>query len=281
MMPSQTHPETRLIMGVLNVTPDSFSDGGRFLKIDDAVEQALELVSEGADILDVGGESTRPGAAPVSIDEELNRTAGVIERLTNETGARISIDTRHFEVAAAAVSLGATLVNDTSGGRDIRLAQLALEHPIDLCLMHMQGDPMTMQLSPNYPRGVVPEVKDYLQERVRAFEEIGVSRDRIWIDPGIGFGKTPDHNLDLLQNLNVLRGIGGRILIGTSRKSFLATILGDTEMSLRLEGTLASNLWAYEQGASVFRVHEVAPLVRALKTWESIRYGKNRDRARW
>ena len=268
-----------LIMGVLNVTPDSFSDGGRYVSVDKAIEQAIVMASEGAHIIDVGGESSRPGAAPVSVIEELDRVAPVIERLSQLVDVRISIDTRKYEVARDAVALGATIVNDISGGADPRIAELARDNSLDVVLMHMKGTPETMQLSPDYPRGVVTEVKSFLSDRVRAFEELGLAPDRIWVDPGIGFGKRLDDNLELLRALHELSDVGGRLVIGTSRKSFLAALLNDVQlpMELRREGTLASNLWAAQQGATVFRVHEVGPLARALKTWSACE-GRHRSR---
>lgn len=264
-------------MGVLNVTPDSFSDGGRFQSEGAAVTRALQMVKEGADIIDVGGESTRPGATPVSIAEEIARVAPVIENLSQSTDVRISIDTRHYDVACEAVRLGATILNDITGGRDIRMAQLAREKGLNVCLMHMQGDPQTMQDSPRYLNGVVSDVKNFLRDRVRAFEEVGVPREHIWVDPGIGFGKTVDHNLDLLRHIKEYQNIAGRIVVGTSRKSFLAHVVRDPSLAfdLRLEGTIASNLFAYSHGASVFRVHEVGALRRALTTWDAILYGTN------
>ncbi|MBI1862477.1 MAG: dihydropteroate synthase, partial [Deltaproteobacteria bacterium] len=262
-----------LIMGVLNVTPDSFSDGGQFVSVDRAIRQALLMVSEGAHIIDVGGESSRPGAQAISASEELDRVAPVIEKLSQAVDVRISVDTRKYEVACDAVSLGATLLNDISGGADLRMAQLACAGELDVILMHMNGEPGTMQLSPEYPEGVVPEVKRFLRDRVRAFEEVGVAPERIWVDPGIGFGKQLGDNLELLDRIGEFSDLAGRVVVGTSRKSFLATVLEEANlpMDLRREGTLASNLWAYQNGATVFRVHDVGPLARALKTWDAIR----------
>lgn len=258
------------VMGILNVTPDSFSDGGKHARPDEALGHAIQMLDEGASIIDVGGESSRPGAKPISVQEEIERVAPVIERLTSETQARVSVDTRHFEVAEIAVGLGACIVNDITAGRDPRLIGLMKRHPIDLILMHMQGEPETMQRLPHYPGGVVQEVTAFLADRVRAFEEAGIDRSRLWVDPGIGFGKSLDHNLELLSGLKKFRTIAGAVVIGTSRKSFLGAIIEDSRMELREAGTLASNLWALTQGASVLRVHEVGPMVRALKTWEAI-----------
>jgi dihydropteroate synthase len=265
-----------LVMGVLNVTPDSFSDGGRFLAKDAALSHAEKLVSEGADIVDVGGESTRPNAPPVSLQEELDRVLPVVEAIAGEFPVRISIDSSKVAVAEAAVRAGATIINDVTAGRDPEMARLGAEHDVRFILMHMRGnDPRTMQNSPEYPRGVVSEVRFYLADRVRAFAEAGIEPERIWIDPGIGFGKTPDHNLELLRGLDSFAGVAGRVVVGTSRKSFLAHILGSVgaPMEQREAGTLASNLFAYTRGASVFRVHDVGAMKRALKTWEAIAFG--------
>ncbi len=268
-MQSRSNP---LIMGVLNITPDSFSDGGKYYCKGSALAHAEKLVEEGADIIDVGGESTRPGAAPVSLQEEMDRVLPVVEAIRSTLAVSISVDTRKYEVAKEAVRAGASIINDVSGGADIRLLELLRDTKVNLILMHMKGTPETMQIEPDYPKGVVSEVRSFLAERVRAFREGGVSKDRLWVDPGVGFGKTLQHNLELLRSLKDLASIGGRMVAATSRKSFLAGILGDTklEMPLREQGTLASNLWAYANGASVFRVHEVACLRRALLTWRGI-----------
>lgn len=264
-----------LILGVLNVTPDSFSDGGRFLSRADALRQAIRLSEEGADILDVGGESTRPGAAAVGAQEELDRVLPVVESIAAELDVRISIDTSKVRVAEQAIRLGATVVNDVTGGSDAGMARLAVEYDVDFILMHMRGSPRTMQADPEYPKGVVTEVRHYLADRVRAFAEAGIDAERLWIDPGIGFGKTLEHNLELLKELKAFVGLAGRVVVGTSRKSFLAGLLGDAKLPFeaREPGTVASNLWALSQGASVFRVHDVAAFKRALQTWEAIALG--------
>ncbi len=261
-----------LILGVLNVTPDSFSDGGRFVDVEKAIKFAAAMWKEGADYIDVGGESTRPGAAPVSVEEELRRVLPVVERLLDDVGARVSIDTRKFEVAKACADLGVSVINDVSGGSDPRLAKLVAETGLDVILMHMRGTPETMQRNLVYENGAISEVKKFLKERVQLFCDAGVRRERIWIDPGIGFGKTLDQNLDLLRRLDEFDGIAGRVAIGTSRKSFLALILGGPNVPIdrREPGTLASNLWAYLKGASVFRVHDVGVFRHAITTWEAI-----------
>jgi dihydropteroate synthase len=258
-------------MGIVNVTPDSFSDGGLFLDADAAIEHGLRLVGEGADIVDVGGESTRPGAEPVPVREELGRVAPVIEGLAAaQTGVQISVDTSKAAVAAAALEAGAGLVNDVSALRaDPQMAGLVADSDAECCLMHMLGEPRTMQRSPRY-RDVVDDVKAFLQERLAFAVREGVSERRVLLDPGIGFGKTVEHNLQLLRRLDELTALGRPIVIGTSRKSFLGRIAADPEPSEpagvrdRLAGTLASNVLAYERGARVFRVHDVAPVRQAL-----------------
>lgn len=263
-----------LVMGVLNVTPDSFSDGGLAFGIEAALVHARRLVAAGADIVDIGGESTRPGATPVALAEELDRVLPVVEACARQLPVRISVDTRKWEVAEAAVRAGATLVNDISGGADARLPGLGADGRVEFLLMHMQGTPETMQRAPSYPRGVVTEVRDALAARVAAFREAGVAPSRIWIDPGIGFGKTVEQNLELLRRLDELGGIGGRVAVGTSRKSFLGTVVGGAPLVDREPGTLATGLWAYQRGASVFRVHDVAAFRRALVTWRAVEGGR-------
>ncbi len=252
------------IMGVVNVTPDSFSDGGRYLDTAVAIEHGLELDAEGAAILDVGGESTRPGAAPVSEPEELRRVIPVIEGLIAAgTTAQISIDTYKSRVAARALASGATLVNDVTAFRgDPEIATVVAEAKADCCLMHMLGDPRTMQQDPRYG-DVVTEVKAFLEERMAFAIANGVAEERILLDPGIGFGKTVDHNLELLRRLGEFLDLGRPVVIGTSRKSFLGKITG-REVGDRVAATVATNVLAYERGARVFRVHDVAPVHDAL-----------------
>lgn len=264
-----------LVMGILNVTPDSFSDGGQFCQLDSALRQAQRLIEGGADILDIGGESTRPGSLSVSVEEELTRVLPVIEVIRKNFSVTLSIDTTKVAVARSALEAGASIVNDVSGAMDLKMAELVRDTASTLVVMHMKGTPRTMQLAPEYPHGVVAEVGQFLRERVRALTELGLSLDNIWVDPGIGFGKTLEQNLELLRELKQFSGIGSRLLIGTSRKSFLAQIVSDPTLSFadREAGTVASNLWAYQHGASVFRVHEVGSLSRALSTWNGIRYG--------
>jgi dihydropteroate synthase len=251
-------------MGVLNVTPDSFSDGGLFLDAQAAIAHGLAMEAEGADILDVGGESTRPGAASVAPDEQIRRVVPAIEGLVaGGARAQISIDTTRLAVAEAAVAAGATYVNDVSAFRaDPDLAGLVADRSLDCCLSHMRGDPRTMQSEAVYD-DVVSEVKAFLEERLAAAVAAGVAEERIMLDPGIGFAKRLEHNLELLRRLDELTTLGRPIVIGTSRKSFLGRITG-REPDDRLPGTIATNVLALERGASVFRVHDVRPVADAL-----------------
>ena len=270
MHPAHPTPDFEL-MGVVNVTPDSFSDGGRYLEAAAAIAHGQELAREGAAILDVGGESTRPGAEPVPVAEELHRVMPVIEGLVAggvgarpDGGGRISIDTSKAEVAAAALAAGATMVNDVTALRAApEIAGLVAGHGAQLCLMHMLGTPRTMQQHPRYD-DVVAEVGRFLEERLRFAVDQGVPEERILLDPGIGFGKTTEHNLELLRRLPELVAIGRPIVIGTSRKGFLGRLTGRADPSERLAATIATNVLAYERGARVFRVHEVAPVIDAL-----------------
>ena len=255
--------ERPTLMGVVNVTPDSFSDGGLFLEADAAIEHASKLAAEGAAILDVGGESTRPGAAPVGEDEELRRVLPVVEGLAG-AGARISIDTAKLGVARAALAAGATIVNDVSAFRSApELAGLVAEAGADCCLMHMLGEPRTMQEDPRYG-DVVSDVKAFLEERLEFAVREGVPVERVWLDPGIGFGKTVEHNLELLRRLDEIVAIGRPVVIGTSRKSFLGKLTGGRPEGQRLPGTIATNVMAFERGATVFRVHDVGAVADAL-----------------
>jgi dihydropteroate synthase len=256
------------LMGIVNVTPDSFSDGGRFLQAEAAIEHGLQLIDEGAEIVDVGGESTRPGAEPVSAAEELRRVRPVIEGITaadgGRTRAQISIDTSKASVARAALEAGATLVNDVTALRgDPQMAALVAESGAECCLMHMLGEPRTMQQEPRYD-DVVDDVKAFLLARLEFAVGEGIAEQRVLLDPGIGFGKTLAHNLELLRRLDELVELGRPVVIGTSRKSFLGRLAGAPESSQRLAGTLATNVLALERGASVFRVHDVAPAREAL-----------------
>jgi dihydropteroate synthase len=242
-------------MGIVNVTPDSFSDGGLYLDPEAAIEHGRALLEEGADILDVGGESTRPGAAEVPASEEIERVVPVIGVLA-AAGARVSVDTSKAEVAAAAIDAGAALVNDVTALGDPDMASLCAERGVGLVLMHMQGTPRTMQEDPTYG-DVVEDVKAFLAERVEAAVAAGVDEDAIWVDPGIGFGKTVDHNLELLRRLGELTALGRPVLIGTSRKSFLGKITG-AGVEERLGGSVVSAMLGVQQGAAAVRVHDVA-----------------------
>jgi dihydropteroate synthase len=251
-------------MGVINVTPDSFSDGGLFLDAHAAVDHGERLAADGADVLDVGGESTRPGAEPVPEDEELRRVVPVVERLAQGQGPRISIDTMKLGVARAALQAGARIVNDVSAlRRDPEMAGLVASAGAHCCLMHMRGEPRSMQRDPDY-EDVVSEVKSFLEDRLRFAVGEGVPEERVWLDPGIGFGKTMDHNLELLRRLDEIAAIGRPVVVGTSRKSFLGRITGRDE-GARLPGTIATNVIAYERGAEIFRVHDVAEVRDALR----------------
>ncbi len=251
------------IMGVLNVTPDSFSDGGEWFAPDAAVAHGRELIAQGATIVDVGGESTRPGAEPVSAAEELGRVVPAIEALRG-AGAQLSVDTSKTGVAEAALAAGATYVNDVTAFRaDPAMAGLVAGAGCDCCLMHMRGEPRTMQDDPRYD-DVVDDVKAFLSERLAFAMAEGVAEERVMLDPGIGFGKTTEHNLALLARLDEIVSLGRPVVIGTSRKSFLGRITGRDDPHQRVVGTVATNVLALERGASVFRVHDVAATRDAL-----------------
>jgi dihydropteroate synthase len=254
------------IMGVVNVTPDSFSDGGTFDDDAAAIRHARRLVEEGAAIVDVGGESTRPGAAPVPAAEELRRVVPVVEGIAGlglGGRVRISVDTMKLEVARAAVDAGATYVNDVTAFRhDPDMAALVADRGVDCCLMHMLGEPRTMQRNPSY-RDVVDDVKAFLEERLAAATAAGIAECRIQLDPGIGFGKTLEHNLELLRRLDELAAIGRPLVIGTSRKTFLGRLTG-RDVTERVYATVATTVLAFERGARVFRVHDVAATADAL-----------------
>jgi dihydropteroate synthase len=267
------------LMGVVNVTPDSFSDGGRYLQAEAAIAHGEQLLDEGADIIDVGGESTRPGADPVSAEEELERVAPVIEGLARRhPGAAISIDTSKAAVARAALAAGARLVNDVSALRaDPQMVGLVAAGGADCVLMHMQGEPRTMQADPRYD-DVVAQVGDFLADRIEVARAAGVAEGALAADPGIGFGKTVEHNLRLLAGLPALaERVGVPVLVGTSRKTFVGKVLaragaasGDLPVDQREEGTLATVVWAVERGASIVRVHDVLPAVRVVRLLDAV-----------
>jgi dihydropteroate synthase len=251
------------IMGIVNVTPDSFSDGGEWFERDPAIAHGRRLVEEGASILDVGGESTRPFSDPVSEDEERARVVPVIAALA-EAGAQLSIDTMKLAVARAALDAGATYVNDVTAFRhEPALAGLVAERGCDCCLMHMLGDPRTMQVDPRYD-DVVSEIKAFLEERAAFAVAEGIAEERISVDPGIGFGKTVAHNLELLRRLEEFASLGFTVVIGTSRKGFLGQLTGRDDPHQRVAATVATNVLALERGATVFRVHDVAATADAL-----------------
>ncbi|MCL6556921.1 MAG: dihydropteroate synthase [Burkholderiales bacterium] len=257
-----TLPLTRpLIMGIVNVTPDSFSDGGRFFASDRAIAHGLTLVGEGADLLDIGGESTRPGAAPVPLDEELERVLPVVEGL-RQAGVPLSVDTQKPAVMRAALAAGADMINDVNALRAAGAVEVVAPTNAAVCLMHMQGEPRTMQLCPTYT-DVVGEVRDFLDERLKALEAAGIARERIVIDPGFGFGKNLQHNLDLLRRLDAFATLGVPVLAGLSRKSMLGQITGKA-VEDRLHASVAAALIAALKGARILRVHDVAATRDAL-----------------
>jgi dihydropteroate synthase len=259
-----------LIMGVLNVTPDSFSDGDDFFECDAAVEHGVQMESDGADIIDVGGESTRPGAQPVSVDEELRRVIPVIEKLRSKVNVPISIDTSKSQVASAALNVGATIINDVTSGRaDKEMFPLAATRNAGLVLMHMQGEPRTMQKNPQYG-DVVQEVADFFRQQYSRALECGVDPMTLAFDPGIGFGKTLEHNLSLLKNLEGLRVHQRPLVVGVSRKSFLKKLLGADDVRDRVAPTIAFTAVLQTRGADVFRVHDVKENVAALRTVERV-----------
>ena len=251
-------------MGIVNVTPDSFSDGGKFLDPALAVEHAIRLVDEGASIIDVGGESTRPGADSVPAEEEWRRVGPVLKALRAKTDARISIDTYKPEIAAKAVSLGADMVNDITGLRDGRMIRLVKREEAAVVVMHMKGEPKTMQRAPSY-RDVVSEVSAFLDEQTRAALAAGIARDAIVVDPGLGFGKRPEHNVDILRGLERFRTLGFPILVGPSRKSFSGEIGGGLPRN-REEAGIAAAVLAVERGADLVRVHDVAATAKAIRS---------------
>ena len=256
-------------MGVLNTTPDSFSDGGRFVQAEAALAQARWLEKEGAAILDVGGESTRPGADPVPADEETRRVVPVIEAIRAESEILISIDTSKAAVAEAALEAGADIVNDVTSLGDPAMGEVAARHRAGLVLMHMQGAPRTMQEAPAY-EDVVAEVVNYLRQRMEAALGCGMAVESVAMDPGIGFGKTPEHNLALLRALDSLAALARPILLGVSRKSFLARITGAEAIEDRLAPALALTALGRQQGARIFRVHDPRPHLAALKMTEAL-----------
>lgn len=260
-----------LVMGIVNTTPDSFSDGGDFLDAGTAVAHGVALLEAGADLLDVGGESTRPGAAPVEPDEEMRRVLPVIRALAGR-GATVSVDTRHARTMAAAVEAGAAIVNDITALADAEALRVVARLRVPVVLMHMQGEPRSMQADPAYDFAPL-DVYDELAARVAACEAAGLECAQVCVDPGIGFGKTLEHNMQVMARLGLYHGLGCPVLLGASRKSFIARICGDVPAKARLPGSLAAALAGAGQGAQLVRVHDVAETVQALKVWRAIRGG--------
>lgn len=263
-----------LVMGILNVTPDSFSDGGEYEDPSRAVERAMTMVHEGADIVDIGGESTRPGAPEVSQQEEMKRVIPVLERLVSAGYSALSVDTRKVEVARAAVECGASIINDVEASRsDLAMWQLVAESGVGYVAMHMQGQPRTMQHAPNYSE-VVSEVYAFFTERLDAMHHLGIKKQQVVLDVGIGFGKDLSHNLELLRSIECFGKLERPIMLGVSRKSLFKALLGVEEPSRRLPAGLATALWAVNQGVKIIRTHDVAETVQALAMWEALQ-GKN------
>jgi dihydropteroate synthase len=265
-----TFPRSVLLMGIVNVTPDSFSDGGKFLDADAAVQHALELIREGADMIDVGGESTRPKATPVSEAEELRRVLPVIEKLAGQVTVPISIDTMKPSVARAALRAGASVVNDVAANReDDAMWRAVAEAGAGYVAMHMQGTPQTMQSAPTY-QNVVAEVGAFFEDRLSRLEQSGVGREQVVLDVGLGFGKTVEHNLQLLAHLGSFTRWNRPLLLGASRKSFVAQVTGEAGVTDRLPGSLACACWGVQQGVSIVRTHDVAATRQALRVSEAI-----------
>ena len=258
-----------LVMGVLNVTPDSFSDGGRFLDTDKAIEHGLKMAAEGAAIIDMGAESTRPGAKSVTVDEQIRRVVPVIEALCKRIKIPISIDTNRSKVADAALQAGAAIINDITALSDERMGELAANKKVPVILMHMQGTPATMQVEPKY-EDVVGEVLQFLLERAQRAEQFGIPKERIFIDPGIGFGKTLEHNLELLKNIDKFVSTGYRVLVGASRKCFIGKITNKEKPSDRIFGTAASVSLCVAAGVSIVRVHDIAEMIDVVKVAHAI-----------
>jgi len=255
-------------MGIVNNTPDSFSGDGIGGDVDMAIRRGIVMFESGADIVDVGGESTRPGAEPVSSSDEMARTLPIVEGLSKVRPGRVSIDTMKPDVAQSALFGGASIVNDVSGLRDARMIDVVAEHGATVVIMHMKGDPRTMQTAPRY-KDVIGDILEFLEDRVAAAEEGGVAPQRIMVDPGIGFGKTVEHNLEILSRLRELKALGKPVVVGVSRKSFIGKLTGSPPQD-RLEGSIAAAVLAVKEGADVVRVHDVPQTVKALKIANAI-----------
>ncbi|MGA2915335.1 MAG: dihydropteroate synthase [Sedimentisphaerales bacterium] len=259
-----------IVMGVLNVTDDSFSDGGDFPDTQKAVERGVEMAQQGAAVIDIGAESTRPGSKPVGTSEQIKRAIPVIEKLAGKIKIPISIDSRDYEVTKAALNAGASIINDVTALADERTARLAAEKKAPVILMHILGSPGTMQIKPKY-EDVVGEVLKYLLQRAAAAQKAGIEEEKIFIDPGIGFGKTVEHNLEILRNIDVFVSSGYRVLLGTSRKNFLGTLTGKKEPKERIFSTAATVAIAAAAGVSIVRVHDVAAMMDVVKVANKLR----------
>ena len=259
-----------LVMGVLNVTPDSFSDGSRFSSVEAAVTQAEKLAADGADLIDIGGESTRPGSQRIDPDEQIRRIVPVLKAVVARLPVVWSVDTRSSQVAVAAISAGASIINDISAGRDDpTILQLAAQRQLPIILMHMQGEPATMQVNPHYT-DVIAEVRSFFVERIAAAKSAGIKADHILLDPGIGFGKNINHNLTLIREMKRFRELGRPLVIGTSRKGFIGTISGEPQPNQRLFGTAATVAWSIANGADIVRVHDVEPMLKVVRVVRAI-----------
>jgi len=259
------------VMGILNVTPDSFSDGGQYFDKSAAIKRAIQMVEDGADIIDIGGESTRPGSQPLAIEEELRRTLPVIEALTKEIRIPISIDTYKSEVAKRALDAGAAMVNDISGLRfDPEMPRVVSAYKVPVVIMHIKGTPKNMQTNPVY-EALLPEIMDYLRDSIRSAKKSEIADDMIIIDPGIGFGKTFEHNLEIIHNLYNLTLLEKPVLVGLSRKAFIGKILGDVPAGERLEGTAAAIAISIINGANIIRVHDVKEMVKVAKVANAVK----------
>jgi dihydropteroate synthase len=269
-----TQPDRRpLIMGVLNVTPDSFSDGGRFAAVESAVAQAEKLAADGADLIDIGGESTRPGSQRVEPQEQIRRIVPVLQATASRLPVVWSVDTRSSEVASAAIDAGAAVINDISAGRDDpAILHLAADRRLPIILMHMQGEPATMQANPHY-ENVIEEVKTFFLERMEAAKSAGVNTHQMLLDPGIGFGKNINHNLTLIREMKQCKDLGRPLVIGTSRKGFIGAISGEPQPNQRLLGTAATVAWSIANGADIVRVHDVEPMLKIVRVIRAIQKG--------
>jgi len=258
-----------VVMGILNVTPDSFSDGGRFASQETAVQHALQMQRDGAEIIDIGGESTRPGAAAVALDEELNRVIPVIEKIREFSDVAISVDTSKPQVMQAAIEAGASMVNDVNALLNAGAVEICVKHQVPVCLMHKQGKPRTMQDAPQYV-DVVSEIKQYLLQRADTCVQAGISHENIIVDPGFGFGKSLENNLSLLKGINEFCALDYPVLVGLSRKSMFGMLL-DRDVEQRLIASVSAVVIAYQKGARLFRVHDVAETCDALKLCEAVK----------